>query len=321
MSRSVKRSAKGSKKSIGIAFAVAGIVLLVICIAGVFKGIADQAEIDNIVSKDTIVSAKVSKAWKKTKYTGKKSTRRKVTRYHISAQYTYDDKQYINPDIDLGSKMLNVGDSVILYIDPDDPARSVYTGNRTGGGLNVSYFFVPAIIAFGFGIIGIFIIKGAKDNKKKAAASLTNDIEINPEQYDNNTPFTNGYVDPIFGRTPTDEELQCAQENSVNSPSEQRRQRAEMERYQDSRGFGSNYIDNPYANYEKGSDVWDDDLPPVYDEPPEYRAGRYTRLSPVAGKYDPNISYRSPDIDTADPISPFTSNDSDDEDGWGFLEK
>ncbi len=350
MSNNGQSQGKVSSKTVGVVFIVLGMAIVIIGLYNIISIMIRSSEKEAIIEKNTTVQATVLNTWservRKSKSAGGK--RYYVTEYHISAAYTYNDIEYRASDLNLGSKKVEINDTVTLYIDPDTPSKAIYnTGTDKTGTL-----IFRGLISFAglmLAVIGIFIIKKVpgfepadierslamqrkdelfmRSHPDPSYKDLQNHFEHYGEfsqselsQYIDMAHRTNN-MNTIYERTPTDEELLRAQQDSYNNKSAERRKRAEMERYQDSRGFGSNYIDNPKAKYEKGSDAWDDDLPPIYDEPPEYQASKFARPSPAAGKYDPNVAYRSPDMDSLDPISPFTSNDSDDDDGWGFLEK
>ncbi len=347
MSESSANTKKKNSKIAGIIVIIVGTVIL---LSGVIDFVTSQAaksEAEYIASKNTTVQAKVENV--RTDKVKKKSSSgmssHYVNQFHAQVTHNYNGKDYIQRDINLGSLKPRVGDEVTLHIDPDDPSHALYSVSTKKVNKNA----ISGVFKIVFGIIcvitGIFVMKKKIGVDLKSFSTYEREerfLRSHPvpsvkdldKHYEHYGEFSQSelsqYIDmahrtnnmnTIYERTPTDEELLRAQQDSYNNKSAERRKRAEMERYQDSRGFGSNYIDNPKAKYEKGSDAWDDDLLPIYDEPPEYQASKFARPSPTAGKYDPNVAYRSPDMDSLDPISPFTSNDSDDDDCWGFLEK
>ena len=347
MTGSVSEKKIESKKVIGIVFIALGAVILILSLINTISAAVRASEADYLASKNTTVQGTASNVWtervRKRSSTGR--SYRYSNHYHAQVIYTYNDKEYIKSDVDLGTKKVETGNTITLYIDPDDPSHALYDVNSAKKHVNIITGVLGLVVGLVFAVIGIFAMKNRvnvdlKDfirsdaEKNYFRAHPDPSVKDLDKHYEHYGEFSKaemsmfidraqrtGNMNSIDSRTPTDEELMRAQQNSYNDISEERRKRAEMERYQDSRGFGSNYIDNPRANYEKGSDAWDDDLPPIYDEPPEYQASKYARPSPVAGKYDPNVSYRAPDMDNLDPISPFTSDGSADDDGWGFLGK
>lgn len=346
MSNNGQSQGKVSSKTVGVVFIVLGMAIVIIGLYNIISIMIRSSEKEAIIEKNTTVQATVLNTWservRKSKSAGGK--RYYVTEYHISAAYTYNDIEYRASDLNLGSKKVEINDTVTLYIDPDTPSKAIYnTGTDKTGTL-----IFRGLISFAglmLAVIGIFIIKKVPgfepaDIERSLAMQRKDELFMrshpDPSYKDLQNHFEHygefseaelmlyreqamrtGNLNDAYRNTPSDEELF----RPYNDPAKADRERMEREQYKNSRGFGSNYITNPNADFEKGSDEWEAEQPPIYDTPPEYQASKFARPSPAAGKYDPNVAYRSPDMDSLDPISPFTSNDSDDDDGWGFLEK
>lgn len=340
MSISTKRQSKISAKSVGICLIVIGIATVIMGLYNIITIAVRSSDKEAVIQKNTTVQATVDKVWtervRKSRSAGGK--RYYVTEYHVNASYEYKDLDYTASNLNLGSKQISEGKTITIYIDPDNPSRAVYgfVSNKTGE------FIARGLIAFVglmMGIIGILVYKkklelNISDLNDAHSERIFTEAHPNPsfkeieKHYENYGKISDaeltllriqaqqsGNSNEIFRNTPSNDDLY----RLYNDPAKERRERAEQEQYQNSRGFGSNYITNPNADFEKGSTEWEAEQPPIYDTPPEYQASRYARPSPIAGMYDPNVTYRSPDENNLDPISPFTTDNTDDDDEWGFL--
>ena len=147
--------------------------LLLLAIAGflMFLSMSGISEDQRIINKNVTVNGSISRVWTKqtTKTPSKNKTWKKpktTTNYYADATYSYNGGHYTCKNISFDRKHINVGDSIVLYVDPDAPEKAVAEVEKSR---NLTYM-ISLISLSGAGVI--LLVTGIISLVKKRNVSI-----------------------------------------------------------------------------------------------------------------------------------------------------
>lgn len=154
------------KRSLWVFFAAIGTGLLLFTLVSGIIGIINTADVNRVKALDVTAEGTISTFWTEEQlYKRQTDGEYTHTVYYFGAvEYEYKGKTYTNPKISFGTTEISTGDPVTMYIDPGDPSRSYYQGEKT----DLVGMIMPLVIfaAFGAAFLGAGLVM-RKNGKNK----------------------------------------------------------------------------------------------------------------------------------------------------------
>lgn len=150
---------------------MSGLLLIVFSALIILMSFSTLSKDQKIISKNVTVTGELSRVWtkqvKKVQQSSKiNRTSKTVTEYYADARYSYNNEYYICKDLSFGTKRVRVGDSITLYVDPDNPSQAV---SETDKSRNTTLIITVSIIGFA-GVVLLVVSIISKKKKRRAVA-------------------------------------------------------------------------------------------------------------------------------------------------------